>query len=139
MKVGAYMSQENDGSASAINLSDISAHPAEAIAALVEVVKAQGEQIAHLEENQEIQAGIIAKLKSQLSQEPTAAQQDRGEILRALLAANGGKMLAKEARQKMKLDKATFSRIVSAHREYIEVRPFHANRKNHLLVLRENG
>jgi hypothetical protein len=30
-------------------------------------------------------------------------QKDRGEILRALLAANGGKMLAKEARKRMHL------------------------------------
>jgi len=71
--------------------------------------------------------------------EPQPLQRDRAEILRALLVANGGKMLAKDARQKMRLDKATFSRIVASHRDYIEVRPFHANRKNHVLVLKEIG
>lgn len=133
------MSQDYYPIASAINLSEISDHPAEAIAALLEVVRQQGEQIAHLAENQEIQAGIIAKLKSQISHDPSPSQQDRGEVLRALLVANGGKMLAKEARQRMRLDKATFSRLLASVRGEIEARPFHANRRNRVLALRENG
>ena len=52
-------------------------------------------------------------------------QKDRGEILRALIAANGGKMLAKEARQKMKMDKATFSRLLDTLRNDIEIMSFH--------------
>lgn len=47
--------------------------------------------------------------------EPTVTQSDQATILRALLAANNGKMLAKDA---------------------IEVRPFHADRKRNLLILR---
>jgi hypothetical protein len=37
--------------------------------------------------------------------EPQRLQKDRAEILRALLAATGGKMLAKDARQKMHIKK----------------------------------
>ena len=40
--------------------------------------------------------------------EPQPMQKDRGEILRALLAANGGKMLAKDARQKMHMSKQVY-------------------------------
>jgi hypothetical protein len=53
----------------------------------------------------------IAKLE-QSEQQPI--QKDRGEILRALLAANGGKMLAKEARQKMRLSKSRFSELLDS-------------------------
>jgi len=120
----------------AINLSNISSHPAEAIIALVEVVKRQEQQIAHLEENQEIQASIIAKLRGQMIREPSEFQQDRSEILRALLVSHGGKMLAKEARQKMRVSKTIFSRILATMKDEIEIRPLHTNHKYHLLVLR---
>ena len=63
-------------------------------------------------------------------------QKDRGEILRALLAANGGKMLAKEARQKMHLDRATFSRLMPKMKNYIEVRPYRLKKNQKLLVLK---
>jgi hypothetical protein len=39
---------------------------------------------------------------AKFEQEPTIGQKDRGEILLALLVSNGGKMLAKDARQQMK-------------------------------------
>jgi len=65
-------------------------------------------------------------------EEPQPMQKDRGEILRALLAANGGKMLAKEARKRMHLDRATFSRLLTAMKDYIEVRPYHL-KSRHLL------
>jgi len=130
------MSQDNINLASAISIADIAAHPAEAIAALIETMRRQGEQIAHLEENQEIQAGIIAKLKSQMGHEPSAFQQDRGEVLLALLAAHNGKMLAKDARHKMRLSETIFSRLLATLRNEIEVRPLHANRRYHLLGLR---
>jgi hypothetical protein len=48
----------------------------------------------------------IAKLEQK---DPQPIQKDRGEILRALLAANDGKMLAKEARQKMHLSESRLS------------------------------
>ena len=63
-------------------------------------------------------------------------QKDRGEILRALLAANGGKMLDKEARQKMHLDRATFTRLMPKMKDYIEVRPYRLKKNQKLLVLK---
>lgn len=51
-------------------------------------------------------------------------QKDRGEILRALLVANGGKMLEKEARQKMHLSKSQFSQLLAAMQDHIEVNPY---------------
>jgi hypothetical protein len=41
---------------------------------------------------------LINDLREATKKEPQPKQKDWGEILRALLAANGGKMLAKEAR-----------------------------------------
>ena len=78
---------------------------------------------AHLVENQEIQARLIKQL--QTKREPQPMQKDRGEILRALLVANGGKMLAKEARQKMHLIKPRFSELLVTMKDEIEVKPYH--------------
>ena len=136
MQKGEYMPNKEISRASAINFSDISDHPAEAILALIEITKRQEEQIAHLAENQEIQAGIIAKLKSQISHDPSPSQQDRGEVLRALLVANGGKMLAKDVRQRMGLDKATFSRLLASVRGEIESRPVQIDKRKMLLTLK---
>jgi hypothetical protein len=75
----------------------------------------------------------IAKLEHR---EPQPLQKDRGEILRALLVANGGKMLAKDARQKMRLDEATFSVLLSKMIDEIEKRPYHLNKSANILILR---
>ena len=129
------MSQNDNSLPQAINLSEISAHPAEALAALVEVMKLQENRIAHLEENQTIQASLIAKLKSRINPVVSDEVKRREEILKSLLGFNGGKMVAKEARQKMKLDKTTFSRLIS-HIEGVEVRPMKTDGRKHLLILR---
>jgi len=46
-------------------------------------------------------------------EESQPMQKDRAEILRALLAANGGKMLAKDARQKMRMSKQSFTNLLA--------------------------
>ena len=46
-------------------------------------------------------------------EEPQPLQKDRGEILRALLVANGGKMLAKDARKRMHLSESRFSELLA--------------------------
>jgi len=61
-------------------------------------------------------------------EEPQPMQKDRGEILRALLAANGGKMLAKEARKRMHLSKARFSILLSTLTNDIDSRSYHLDR-----------
>jgi len=67
--------------------------------------------------------------------EPQPLQKDRGDILRALIVANGGKMLAKDARQKMRLDKVLFSQLL-AKAEDIEIRLYRMDKRQKLLVLK---
>ena len=68
-----------------------------------------------------------------IEKEPTSAQADRAEILRALLAAHGGMMPAKLARQKMRLSESTFSRLLVTMDKWVEVRPLSTNKRAHLL------
>ena len=68
--------------------------------------------------------------------EPQPLQKDRGEILRALLAANGGKMLATDARKKMHLSRSRFSELLATIKDEIEARPYHLNKSWQVLVLR---
>jgi hypothetical protein len=75
----------------------------------------------------------IAKLEHK---DPQPLQRDRGEILRALLAANNGKMLAKEARQKMHLGKTTFSQLLKALKNDIGVKQYHLNRSQRIIYLK---
>lgn len=63
-------------------------------------------------------------------------QADRGEILRALLAANGGKMLAKDARQKMRLSESRFSELLASCEECIGKKPLHANKRLNVIFLK---
>ncbi len=68
--------------------------------------------------------------------EPQPLQRDRADILRALIVANGGKMLAKDARQKMRMDKATFSRLLDTLADEIAIKPFHQDRRQLLLIIK---
>ncbi len=130
------MSQDNTALAEAISIADIAAHPAEAIAALIEIVRRQGELLKEHEARLDKQSEYIADLRFREEPEPLPSQKDRGEVLRALLAAHNGKMLAKDARHKMRLSETIFSRLLATMAEDIEVRPLRTNRRCHLLVLR---
>ena len=68
--------------------------------------------------------------------EPQPLQKDRGEILRALLAANSGKMLAKDARQKMHLADYAFSKLVASMESEIGSKSYHLNRSQKILYLK---
>ena len=111
---------------------------------LEKIVAAQGEQIATLTSTQEQDVNRIcldiAYDRQRLARlervEPQPLQKDRGEILRALLAANGGKMLAKDARQKMRLDKATFSRLLDTLKDDIAIKPLHTDKRKLVLMLK---
>lgn len=117
--------------------------PVAVLETLLAEIRAQGERIDSLEalqrEDSYRLALDIALDRQRLAKlervEPQPRQKDRGEILRAILAANGGKMLAKECRQKMGLDKATFSRLI-AQAEGIEVRPMKTDKRRYLLILK---
>jgi hypothetical protein len=67
--------------------------------------------------------------------EPQPLQRDRGEILRALLAANGGKMLAMDARQKMRLRKDRFSKLLATC-DFIITKPYHLDRRQNVIILK---
>ena len=75
----------------------------------------------------------IAKLEYT---EPQPRQKDRSELLRALIAAYGGKMLEKVARQKMGLPKQTFSMLIATMNDYIDIEPYYNDKRQNLLVLK---
>jgi len=68
--------------------------------------------------------------------DPTPSQKDRSEILRALLAAYGGKMPEKEARQKMRLSKSQFSQLLTSMKDFIDSKPSSLDRRQKILVLK---
>jgi len=76
----------------------------------------------------------LTKLEAQ--PDPTPSQKDRGEILRALLAAHGGKMSEKEARQKMRLSKAQFSQLLASMDSGIELKQYHLDKRQKILILK---
>jgi len=67
--------------------------------------------------------------------EPQPLQKDRADILRALIVANGGKMLAKDARQKMHLHKNRFSELLEKC-DFIETRPLHSDKRKIVIILK---
>jgi hypothetical protein len=75
-------------------------------------------------------------VKLEAPPDPTPSQKDRGEILRALLAANGGKMPLKDARQKMHLSKAQFSQLLESMDGGIEQKPYHLDKRQKILMLK---
>lgn len=78
----------------------------------------------------------IDQLFAAMEKNPQPLQKDRGEILRALLAANEGKLLRSQARKKMHLSESRFSELLATMTDYIEVRPYHLNKNQKVLVLR---
>lgn len=76
----------------------------------------------------------VAELEGQKGVQP--AQKDRREILRALLAANDGKMLAEEARKVMRVPKSRFSELLSTMGDYVETKPFSGDKRKKVLILK---
>ena len=111
---------------------------------LENIVAAQGEQIATLTSTQEQDVNRICldiaydrqRLAKLEKVEPQPLQKDRGEILRALIAANGGKMLAKDARKKMHMDKGNFSRLLDILNDHIEIKQLHQDRRKLILIIK---
>ncbi|VVB63405.1 Uncharacterised protein [uncultured archaeon] len=62
-------------------------------------------------------------------------QKDRADILRALLVANGGKMLAKEVRQKMHVKKNHFAELLRFC-DFAESKPYHLDRRQAVIILK---
>jgi hypothetical protein len=106
-------------------------------------VERQDEKIAALEariglqeDNGLIQLRLIGQLREAAKKEAQPMQKGRGEILRALIAANGGKMLAKDARQKMRLSKELFSMLIASMKDDIEIKPLHSDKRKLVLSLK---
>jgi len=53
-----------------------------------------------------------------------------------LLAAHGGKMPEKEARQKMHLSKSQFSQLLASVKDYVELKPYHLDKRKKILLLK---
>ena len=110
---------------------------------IVQEVHSLRDQIAALEARQtadiERLALDIALDRQRLTKlekvDPQTLQKDRGEILRALIVANGGKMLAKDARQKMHLSKQLFSMLINSMDD-IETKPLHSDKRKLVLTLK---
>jgi hypothetical protein len=66
---------------------------------------------------------------------PQPLQKDRGEILRALLAVNGGKMLAKKARQQMHMPKNKFSELLAVC-AFVTLKPYHLDNRQKVIILK---
>ena len=98
------------------------------------------DRIKTLEEIDVLRADQMAYDRQRIARlekvEPQPLQKNRGEILRALITANGGKMLAKDARQKMHLSKNRFSELLARMEDDIEKRPYHLDRTQNIIILR---
>jgi len=95
--------------------------------------KEYGMRISSLEDRVEDLEGRL------LPDEPQRAQKDRGEVLRALLLAHGGKMLRSEARKKMRISESRFSELLSVSGSFVAVRPYKLNKSQKLLVLKTSA
>lgn len=94
---------------------------------------------AHQSEDMEHLARSIAEDRQRITklEEPTIQplQKDRREILKSLLVANGGKILAKDARKKMHLHKNRFSELLEKC-DFIETRPLHSDKRKMVIILK---
>ena len=110
---------------------------------IVQEVHSLRDQIAALEAHQLNDTARLARdialdrqrLTKLEKVEPQPLQKDRADILRALIAANGGKMLAKDARQKMHLHKNRFSELLEKC-DFIETRPLHSDKRKTVIILK---
>ena len=112
------------------------------ISSLESMIVHQEERMAALEatqttlsDNQLIQLQLINQLREAARKEPQPMQKDRAEILRALLVANGGKMLAKEAKKKMHIKKNHFAEVLRIC-DFIDTKPYHLDRRQTVIILK---
>ncbi|MCK9404979.1 MAG: hypothetical protein M0Q43_00565 [Methanothrix sp.] len=112
------------------------------VSSLESIIALQGEKIAaleatasHQEENLLIQLQLIKQLREAIKREPQPMQKDRADILRSLLVANGGKMLAKDARQKMHIKKNHFAELLRVC-DFIDTKPYHLDRRQTVIILK---
>ena len=112
------------------------------VGSLRATVARQDEKITALESTQETQADnqliqlrLIGQLREATKTEVQPLQKDRSEILKALLMAAGGKMLAKDARQKMHLSKNRFSELLKIC-TFLDTKPLHSDKRKTVIILK---
>ena len=108
------------------------------------IVARQDEKIAALEariglqeDNGLIQLRLIGQLREASKKEAQPLQKDRADILKALVVANGGKMLLSSARQKMHLRKDQFSQMLKSC-NFVEVKPLHSDKRKMVIILKDD-
>lgn len=67
---------------------------------------------------------------------PEPRQINQAEVLRALLAANGGKMLQSVAREKMGIPKERFSELLATMKDEIHIKEYYKDRRKNILELK---
>jgi hypothetical protein len=133
------MSSESYRDNSILNLPDAPATVllrASDLAAILQEVQSLREIVKEHEMRLDKHGEYIRELRFREEPEPGPKQKDRREILQALLVVNSGKMFASDARKRMDMDEASFSRLVSKMGDLIEVKKSKVNKRRNLLVLR---
>lgn len=82
------------------------------------------------------QGEYIRELRFKEEPQPTKTQAEYGLMLRALIASREGKMLEKDARNILHLDRAVFSRLLKSQRDFIDTKPLHEDKRQNVLILR---
>jgi len=108
------------------------------LAAILREVQSLREIVKEHEMRLDKHGEYIRELRFREEPESSPKQKDRGEVLKALLVANSGKMLERDARQKMHLSETVFSKLLSRMKDCIEVQSLHSNRRMNLLVLQSD-
>jgi predicted RNase H-like nuclease (RuvC/YqgF family) len=101
------------------------------------VIKSLEEEVARILLSVAEDRRRIAMLEEPLSKIPQPKVQDRGDMLRLLLAANSGKMLAKDARHKLDISKSLFSQLLASMKDQIESKPLKQNQRERVISLKK--
>lgn len=86
-------------------------------------------------EDQLIQLLQIKQLRPEAGVEPPPMQKGRAEITRALLVANGGKMLAKDIRKRMRIKENHFAEVLRIC-DFIDTKPYHLGWRQIVIILK---
>jgi hypothetical protein len=78
----------------------------------------------------------IADMEGRLVVVPQRRLADRADVLLSLLAASGGKMMAKDARHKLSVSESQFSQLLASMSDKVETRPFHLDRRQNVILLK---
>jgi hypothetical protein len=89
----------------------------------------------HQGENQFIQLQLINRIREDTKKEATPTQEDRADMLRALLVSHGGKVLAKDARRKMHMRKNKFSELLAVC-DFVTLKPYHLDNRQKIIILK---